>query len=375
MADEKKLENLDMTNDISDEAFDVVSDVDMDETELTEKQKRARLIKTASLLIFSFIILVVAAIAWFSMTSEIMSTGMLVKAKPDNFELKSSGSTGLYDNYITRVDDGYTTGTQTGPSTSQIILRLTNDSQVENLWVGENPPTSADLDRIKRIESTEYGLSPGDHGSIKFSIVPRDNLTGGINVLIKPEISCYKTDYYTAEDTGHIPGYQKDVIDPMDPDDDDEGLAIGFTSSHISLYYKADEDDDGTEELHLITDEGFLVENITSEREVTIYWVWPEELSEILEADVQGSDESASIELRKAFFAAPDDYLEKINETDDFSDLVIPASDSESAREAKAQEVLESLSEYNFYSNRYNNADQTIGDMVGYILLEVNAEE
>ena len=337
-------------------------------------ENRAKFIKLLAMLILSSAVLIFASIAWFAMNGEVANEGMSVTASGPKFELKSTGSSGLYDNYITRVDSGYSTGTQTSASNSKLILQLTNDSQMDNLWVGSTPPTASDLDRIKRIESTEYGLSPGDHGTLKFKIVPISGATG-FNVIIKPTITCYKTEYYTTADTGHTAGYQKDVIAEMSSEIDSERLAIGFTKSHISMYYVEHDEDTDTDIMHLIPDEGFVVENISAEREVVIYWVWPEELEEILEADVAGLDSTASTELRKAFFASPDDYLEKIIESDDFSDIQDSASTTETERSAKAQGILNSPTNYNYYSNRYNSADQTIGDKVGYILLEIEATE
>ena len=97
-------------------------------------------------------------------------------------------------------------------------------------------------------------------------------------------------------------------------------------------------------------------------------------MNDILELDIEDMDETGASELRRAFFASPDDYLEKVNDSDDFSDIVIAINGSEADREAQSQSILASPTTYNFYSNRYNNADQTIGDRVGYIMVEIVAE-
>lgn len=300
---------------------------------------------------------------------------MGVKSTAGLFELRTSGSAGLYDDYIARVDSEYSSGTETTPSSSKLILQLTNTHQMENLWKKNTLPTQDDLDNIKKIESTQYGLSPGDHGVLKFSIVPVREDSGSFSVLIKPVITCYKTEYYTTDDTGHTAGHQKDVINVMDPDDANEGAAIGFTKTHISMYYLADEDYDGVKEMHLISEDGFVVSGINDVTEVEIYWFWPEELSNILELDIEDMDTSGATELRKELFASPDSYLEKIIESDDFSSIEIAKSGVESARDTKAQEIIDSPTTYTFYSNRYNNADQTIGDKVGYIMVEIIADQ
>lgn len=352
----------------------ILSEMKKENAETKRKHKKS-LIKLTIMLILLAIIIAFSTIAWFTMNREVGSSGMGMKSQASLFEIKTSGSAGLYDNYIIRIDDKYSGENETTPSSSKLILRLTNENQIDNLWKKNTAPTQDDLDRIKKLESTEYGLSPGDHGVLKFSIVPTHEDSDNFSVSIKPIVSCYKTEYYTTEDTGHTVGYQKDVITAMDPDDPVEGAAIGFTNTHISMYYKADEDDDGEVEMHLIRDKGFVVSDINSEVDVEIYWFWPEELSGILDLDIEDMDLSGETELRKEFFAAPDEYLEKINNYEDFSNIAISKEGTESARNIQAQNILESPTTYNYYSNRYNNADQTIGDKVGYILVEIVADQ
>ena len=339
-----------------------------------DDNRKKTIVKIAIMLFLLLIVLIIATIAWFAVNRDVGANGMGVNVTGMPFELRTSGSAGLYDDYISRIDNGYTNDSQTGSSSAKITLQLTNSNQMENLWQKNTPPSQNDLDSIKRIESTEYGLNPGDHGTLSFYIVPNQGVTGSFNVHIKPVISCYKTEYYTTDDVGYTAGYQKDVITAMDTTDALESAAILYTNTHISLYYMADEDDDGTEEMHLIPEDGFTISNIDSETEVVIYWFWPDELSDILELDIEDMDETGASELRRAFFASPDDYLEKVNDSDDFSDIVISADGTESDRDIQSQSILESPTTYNFYSNRYNNADQTIGDKVGYIMVEIVAE-
>ena len=340
-----------------------------------KRMKKASLVKLGAMCVFLSVAVVFMTISWFTMSREVGGKGMQMKSSSGLFELRTSGSAGLYDNYITRIDDKYSSGTETTPSSSKLILRLTNENQMENLWKKDTPPTQDDLDKIKKLESTQYGLSPGDHGVLKFSIVPVQNDSESFDVLIKPVITCYKTEFYTTDDIGHTAGYQKDIIIAMDPENASEAAAIGFTDSHIRMYYKADENDDDVDEMHMIPDDGFEIKGIDSETEVEIYWFWPEELSNILNLDIEDMDESAAAELRKDFFAHPDSYLEKIKDNEDFSDIVIPESGTETARGAMALDIIDSPTSYNYYSNRYNNADQTIGDKVGYIMVEIIADK
>ena len=339
-----------------------------------EKKKKKRIIafiKTFSMLILAFALLVFVGIAWFTMNSSVGNTGMSVKSQSAYFELKTSGSTGLYDDYITsEVDSEYTADLETGAS-GKIIWRLTKgnteqtitNGNINNLYLNSGTPSSEEMREIKKIDSSKYGLSPGDFGTLMFTIVPK---TDTVDTTIKTNISCYKTDYYTS---GADAGYQKDVFNPMDEETPDDSEAIVFTKAHVMFFYK---DNQNIE--HMVTEEGFNELAISSDREVTLYWVWPEKLKNILELDVAGLDSNGNgaRELRMYLLKNPEKFLAKNSEESSsvFDDIRVPADADESAVQSKAAEILASNTTYNPWGARYNNADQIIGDRVGYIMVE-----
>ena len=339
------------------------------ETEIGEEDDGKKgffvpIIKSFSMMILVMAVLIFVGVAWFSMNGDVGTNGMEIKVKASTFELRTAGSTGLYDNYITIADDEYTSDSETGAS-EKIIWKLTSDSQMQNLWSGSGEPTSEDIRKIKKIDSSAYGLSPGDKGELTFTIVPK--ISESFDVKINTAMTCYRTDYDSS-------GYQTDTFTKMVSTNVDDELSLKLIQGHIKYFYKADLDNDNLEEMHLITDDGFTVENISASTNVTIYWLWPENLRDILEKTVPGLDETGAAELRRCFFTDPEQFLQKKNDSDSFADITLSEDATEAQIEAKVAMMTSTKQIYNSYSSRYNNADQTIGDNVGYIMFEAMAE-
>ncbi|SEP91053.1 hypothetical protein SAMN02910289_00866 [Lachnospiraceae bacterium RM5] len=331
------------------------------------KKDLLKIIKTGLTLLVCIIIAILAAIAWFSMNKETGASGMEVKTVASPFELRTSGSAGLYDNYITTIDSGYSTGSETGGSNGQkIIWQLTAQNQMENLWNGEGTPTAEEMRKIQKLESDAYGLSPGAYGQLTFTIVPKND--AGLTAKIKPQVTCYKTTYDSD-------GYQSGTITAMDEENADDAEAMKFLSGHIRFYYKYDSNDDGVDEMHLITDT-FSVEDITRDTNVTIYWVWPNRLNNILELNVEGLDSTANTELRKYFFTNPSIFLATTSSDSStvFDSITLGSNATDEQITAAVSSITSPASTYSGWSGRYNSADQTIGDKVGYIMLEVQVE-
>lgn len=330
-------------------------------------KRKTTLVKITIMMIFALLIAIFAGIAWFTMNRDVSAGGMGVKTVASPFELRTSGSVGLYDSYITTIDSEYSTGNETGGSNGQkIIWQLTPQSQMENRWKESGTPTADDMKRIQKLESESYGLSPGDYGQLTFTIVPKND--AGLTVKINPQVTCYKTTYDSD-------GYQSGSITAMDADDDDDAEAMSFLSGHVRFYYEYDSDNDEVKEKHLITD-SFTVEDITTDTDVTIYWVWPNRLNNILELNVEGIDSTANAELRKFFFTNPSIFLATTSSDSAtvFDSITLGSNATDEQITAAVSSMTSPASVYSGWSGRYNSADQTIGDKVGYIMLEVQVE-
>ena len=346
---------------------------------LTEEQerrkvRRAALIKMAAMGIFVVVVMVFSSIAWFTVNKEVEGTGATMKAGDSMFEIKTSGSTGLYDSYISRVDSEYSNDLQSSNANHKITWHLTKsnasdtDGNMKNLYTGENP----NLAEITKLESSDYGLSPGDYGTLKFSIVPKTSEV--FSVEIKTDMTCFRTEYY---ETGSQAGYQKDVFTEIEDNAANHDV-LQYANNHITFYYLADEDDDDTPEMHLIKDGVFTVSNISQETEVTIYWAWAKNLINIIGTDVDGIDQNGATELRDAFFLNPSAFLEDVTGRENFNLLTI-SSNVDDFDEAVSDKVAyltanANRTTYNGYKSMYNNADQTIGDEVGYIMFEMSVD-
>lgn len=332
-------------------------------TEVDAKRiRRNAYIKMVAMVGIVAAVIAFGSIAWFTMNREVEGSGVQMAAADCPFELRTSGLAGLYDDYITSIDSNFSTDSETDGSNQKIIWQLTSDSQIENLWAESGTPSADDLRKIKKIESENYGLSPGDYGHLTFTIVPKSS--DGFTATIRPVLSCYKTTYDND-------GYQNSSISAMSASNADDAEAMNLLSGHILFFYKYDSDDDDEEEMHLING-SFNVEDITVNTDVTIYWVWPNKLSNILELTVDGLDETGCKELRKYFFTKPDTFLATTSSdgNDVFNGITLSASATDEQIEAAVSSMTSTVATYNGWIARYNNADQIVGDRVAYILLE-----
>ena len=215
------------------ESASLYADEKLAEVLAEHKKRKIKLIKTGGIMILISIIMVFATRSWFTMSKEVEGTGANMTASDSLFEIKTSGQTGLYDSYISRVNPNFTSALQTSNSNQQITWHLTKtnisntDGNMENLYTGEG---TANLSEITKLESSEYGLSPGDYGTLKFTIVPKTNEPISLDVNL--DMSCFKTEYY---ESGSQAGYQKDVFTKI-ADNANNHKIIQYANSHISFY-------------------------------------------------------------------------------------------------------------------------------------------
>ena len=281
-----------------------------------------------------------------------------MKTAPAPFELKTTGDAGLYDTFLDNTVSGYGNSTTTGGGSSAIKWKLTNNtSELNNHYDGEGDP---DLREITRRDSSDYGLKPGDSGTLKFSIVP--NTSGNLNIKLNLNITGYQATfeldngvYYKTDDSLTV------VTDET---------INNFLSSHIYFFYK-----DSNNKKHVITSEGFNV-SVSEETEVTLYWAWPPTLREILDEDIEDLDDAdASKEVKRLFFEHPDYFLKKVG-SESFSDFTVTHNVDSSVEDAAIAAVIDNVDgrHYSEYGAKYNDADQAIGDNVNYILVDLLAD-
>lgn len=315
------------------------------------------LIKTFSMMILAMAVLIFVSLCWFAMNESVGTNGLMVKARKSLFELKTSGSAGLYDGdgFLGEVAPGYTSALTTEGVQGIKWKLVSNESEMNNLYKGQGDPN---LREITRLDSDQYGLKPGDHGTLKFTIEPKT--TDELEIQCVTATTGYKATY-------DVDNYKTNA--PMTLVSDEQ--IVHFLSSHILYFYM------GTDNhKHMLTEEGFTeIVNNGLDKEVTLYWVWPATLLEILNENIDGlNDRTAAVEVKRFFFEHPEYFLKPIGEVS-FDAFTVECLEDKAAEDAEIAQVIQLVSNrnYNQYGAMYNDADQAIGDNVNYILVELFA--
>ena len=329
------------------------------ETEIDNKEEvKKRLItlyKKGAMCIIGFTIIILGAMAWFTKLPGVGTSGMGVTMSDSPFELKSLGSDGLYDEFLSDTVSGYENETTTAGAYG-IMWNLTSTSQMNNLYSGNGELTSSEFREITRSDSEEYGLKPGDNGQLDFSIIPN---TSGISVSMTLDVRGYNA---TFDATSHKTNDDLTLVT--------DTVVNNYKSSHILFFYKGTDN-----KKHLLTADGFDADNLTVETPETIYWVWIPTLQQILDANIEAlEDVDASTEVRRMFFENPGIFL-KATGNFSFTGITVAHNDDVATEEAAIAEKLDLVSgrNYSTYGSMYNDADQSIGDHINYILVELNA--
>ncbi len=317
------------------------------ENEQERRKQKKRVVKLVLLMMLIALIIVFASIAWFAMNKAVTADTMAIEAKGETYTIEPYGDKdGLYDSFIT------------GSGVDSVIWTLSTDDNMKNLYSGDDEP---DMQEITRLDSEQYGLKPGDHGTLKFKIVSHSSE----NISVSLNLAC----------TGYKAQFDADNYKTAAPLTEVDNVSVNnYLTSHIVFFYK-----DSSDKLHMLTEEGFT-ESVTADQEkaVTLYWFWPATLKEILDAHITDlSDNDAANEVKRYFFEHPEKFLKPVgNETfDSFSVNKQDYSSDEEEDAAIAQNIaLVSGKNYNTYGSMYNDADQAIGDHVNYLLVELSAD-
>ena len=332
-------------------------------TEVDAKRiRRNAYIKMAAMVGIVVAVMAFGSIAWFTMSREVEGQGVQMTAEEAPFEIQVSGEHGLFDDYISRVDSSYHAGTVTSGSNQNITWLLTSnpENHMENLYTEEGEP---DMQQIQKLESDSYGLSPGDSGTLRLTLVPKSKEP--VEVKLNLKTTFYKTEFERN-------GNQKDVFAPMSSNDSNEAAAMRMAAGHIQFFYM---DSNNTQKR--ITSDGFTVTLNGTNKEVVIYWVWPEKINNIFDGNVAGLDSlgSGQVELKRFLFTHPEDLLYGLT-AEEISALQVSADDEniDTTINEKIAAIKQDSKLYSHYSNKYNTADQIIADEVGYIMVEVIAD-
>ena len=368
-----------------------VNQDDEDRKKLLAIRKR-NLIRFGSLAVLAFVVWLFATIAWFSQNDSVSAGGMGVSVCTSPFELKTKGYYGYYDNYLpddfAKVANNLASSAQP-PSGAPSSLSTVNGSSIQ--WL-----ITADSNAKNYVTSStsedNKGIRPGTSGEMKFWIVPKDQQT--ISIKFKLEITPYINNYvldgngnYTFAEGSNTP-LEGDPISIAG--NNNYSTVLNYLANHImffknrtevtpqsgdSYYTYSDlitlDNDfnlvyDSTNHVYTSTLTLSSEESVLQEKELSIYWVWPETLAEaILPESKQNSGYHA--------VCTDDEILNKLKANPSyFFKGYDAATDTDNTPNTNlTKSIIEQY--YPRLSVEYNNADQEIGDNIGYIMLTLSA--
>lgn len=302
-----------------------------------KKKRRLLMLKIIPVAVLAFILIAVS-LAWFTLDKALDLDSFGMKSVDQPFELKTVGSKDSLKAEI--LDDlGYSP--------------VADDSNI----------TSDENNRIYWLLDDESGMKksiePGSHGTLTFYVVP--NRSGDMEIQFNIGLTGY-----TAVDNDGKTAYEKVSDEKLEK----------LLNGHIMFFTNCK---DGNYS-------GFLYDETLTRtfsdcevgvpKPVTIYWVWPNTLGQILltstdeylsgESGVLFADES---EERKLFA----DYITQ--HTDSYFKTENGVSDADKAaiRKMLAGQTYDP-SQLASLSSMYNNADETIGTSVSDLLVELTAQ-
>ena len=281
-------------------------------------------------------------ISWFTSSREVGGEDMQMTAYDMPFEIKTRSSDGFYKNIYENFQE------------DAAIWQVTDAHNFSNV--------PAALEE----EESEPGLEPGDFGSLEFCIKPREDDSITLDCIF--EIRAFA---YVENSSTH-----KQELQEMSS----SSSFVKSLSSHIMLFEKYDTttkkysdligDDDSLR--RVLKNKTF--NNTSTDEYVTIYWVWPEHLSEITNksnAIYKISDNAVGEEENENGYTAVIDYI-AANKDGFFQNC------TEASATVK-NELLElgrtnSSQIYNKYNMKYDNADLDIGNNINYVIISMTAD-
>ncbi|MCR5021792.1 hypothetical protein [Ruminococcus sp.] len=375
-----------------------ISNEKAEELRETARNRKKALIKLGAMMILILIMIIFGTISWFTMNTQVGSSGMGISTSTLPFILKTKGYYGYYDDrlpeeYKKLYDDqataGYpnnnNSGTLTTADGTSIQWLITSDYNTKNYVLS----TSDDDDK---------GIRPGSGGEMKFWIASKGN--SSVRVSFKIDIKPYITEYQLKpkendEDPDEI------YINPDTKQPVETGVVSiagnseyadieSYIKSHIVFFkkrtphYKTVEDQEEqvldyytysdlipiSENFNLVYDDvndeyintlDFTFDNENNEYKdepFSIYWVWPETLAEAVLPDGKHHALCSDNEILEKLIENPSQYLKDYTSADVDNN------------ELNADTITRY---YSKLSLKYNNADQDIGDTIGYLLLELSA--
>jgi hypothetical protein len=333
------------------------------------------LVGTASVVVLIGIL----TMAWFTINKNVNGSSARITIDDLPFELKVQGYYGYSDDWLSseyyRIANTYSAAPQPTADPAQ-TLSTSGHGSIQWLMTqnynAKNYVTSSTKDE-------DIGIRPGSSGELKFWVASKGSAS--VDISFKLHLTPYVVEYekengeYKLDANGKL---IEDRIISVEEDDDYDAI-VDYLKSHVMFFKKCE---NGKYSGLITLDQEFsLVYNSTEQRYVdeltfetengiyqdapfSIYWVWPETLAEaVLPQSMQKNGAQAispdnNTEVLDKLVSSPGKFLKGFT-----------------ANDVESQSITQNII-YRYYKKlgvEYNEADQEIGDNIGYLLLELSA--
>lgn len=305
-----------------------------DDVEKNDNSKKRNkifvLIKTFSMLILAFGLLVFVGIAWFSMNKETETEGMSIEVQAMPYTIQTRDVSGYYNSVYESL------------GTDGIEWKISSTKNFDNHI------------NAKKAEEVDPGVEPGDHGILEFRVSP--NSSDSITVDCIFDIKAYVETTTTDENDQQV----------TEVTEISNNALIGYLKAHIMLFSGIDANGKYTGLIGTDAELRRVLANQTYNKNddvyTQIYWIWPLHLSDLTSEDTSvikyAPTERSNV---IAYIASNKDGFFK-----DCSD-----SSAQVTADLTALSTQYSPTTYNHYNTKYDNADLEIGNNVSYVMLSM----
>lgn len=310
---------------------------------LNERNKRIKRLVLLMAAVFS-LALALGTMAWFASNKEVEGNDLFVAMQDGSFELMVEGEEGLFDQFL---PSSYTKAGSNNPF-------RTNTGHTAIQWLVSENANIGNYDSDD--EEAEEGISPGSEGQLDFKVIPGQ--TDPLELQFTLELTAYRSG---ANNPSTI-----DDLTAVVSSDADYDLLTGFLDGHILFFTSKDEngkysgliDDTFTETITFTKD----AQGVAQPYPMTIYWIWPNTFEEemLTDSDLGTGQKSvcSTDELLDKFADHPERFLDQFE---------APENTTLDRDYIRSQKVV--------LNRKYNEADQIIGDEIGYLVVELTAEQ
>lgn len=216
---------------------------------------------------------------------------------------------------------------------------------------------SMKVDKVNNLNNVNEAskLSPGSFGALKFTIVPNAKDLGNIKVSVEINLK-YRTNNLNPEDETRI----KEVV---------SGHLLFFTERDDSYYEGWTWNKEAKEYSFTVPKKDFLDANneTTVSKECTLYWIWPQQFHNYIYTGGRPYYKNLFTDKNGDYTNLINDMKHDIQKKKYFYDSNIKIIDNFGSGMSD--------SDYRFYTEEFNKADQLIGANVDYIQIRLNTTE